>query len=282
MALFDELYNIYTQPARPTDVSSNPDYDKLMGFAAQPGDDAATQFSKGLQSVLSRNTPEGRAMTAEIAKGKLANQLAIQLRQQQMELAKQYPTYQHFVNTGMGTVLAIDEFGNSKTIGQENPLLVQKMQAETQRLQGDAAEAQFKGSAPYQQAQIQDLAARADASKAQAGYHNALAQSMPELQAARALAAQAQANARLNNPKMGDVTPAEQEQIQNMVYNKYNIKKGSMVNDPAVMQKANAEVDQQVNALKQKRAGGMQGNLMKQPAPSDVSSYLQNTVNDDF
>jgi hypothetical protein len=79
--------------ATPVDTVANPDYDSAMGYAAKPGDSNATVFMKALQSSLQRNTPEGRELTAGIAKQKLANQFAIQLMQQKMELEKQYPTY---------------------------------------------------------------------------------------------------------------------------------------------------------------------------------------------
>lgn len=157
---------LFQQP-RALDMTPNPAYDQAMGYDIKPGDDEGTAFGKSLQSMLSRTTPEGQNMMNELAKGRLANQLQIQLKQQQYQLAQQYPTYQHFVSTGLGTVLAMDELGNSKLLGQENPTLVAMKQAELAKTQAEAGAAGFKASPEYQKAELGSL-------QAEANYKNAM------------------------------------------------------------------------------------------------------------
>lgn len=175
---------------------ASPELDQAMGYDIQPGDDAGAQFSKTLQSMLYRGSPEGRQLVSEIAKQKIANQLSLQLQQQQAALARINPEYQHFVSTGLGTVLAIDKFGNTATLGQENPTLVgmrqaelARTQAETGSYQAQAQRNQMLASPEYMNAELQDK-------KATAAYKNAQANALPEVQAARSAQAQALAQLR--------------------------------------------------------------------------------------
>jgi hypothetical protein len=104
---------------QPVDTNRNPDFDRLMGFSEDPNDSGAVAFTKALQSSMTRNSPQGREMTMEIMKAKLANQTQLELYKQKLALEHQYPDYISHA-TPWGSNLLIDKnSGDTKEVGLE-------------------------------------------------------------------------------------------------------------------------------------------------------------------
>lgn len=89
-----DLLSAFAGPAQIGDSTPNPDVDEAMGYGANPNDSWAQSFSKGLSSSMFRNSDEGRKLTTEFAKQKLANKLALDLEERKQQIAQKYPTYQ--------------------------------------------------------------------------------------------------------------------------------------------------------------------------------------------
>src|SRR5258708_1189171 len=105
MQLWEQLL---AQQPQTVNTERNSDFDSAFGVQEDSNDDTATAFTKGLQSSLLRNSPQGRELTMEMAKMKMANQLALNLEKQKMELARQYPTYEHVVGP-FGAIVAFNK-----------------------------------------------------------------------------------------------------------------------------------------------------------------------------
>lgn len=112
------------------DANPNPDFDRAMGYDIKDSDSAGTGFMKGLQSAMSRNTPEGKQLTFDIARQKLSAQLQMQLKQQQYDFAKTHPTFVHYSQTGLGGILAFDEYGNKQVLQPDIPGMAEAKVAE--------------------------------------------------------------------------------------------------------------------------------------------------------
>lgn len=101
----------FAGPATMTDALPNDDVDAALGYGRNPNDDFMTAFGKAFQAGQFRNTDEGRKLTADFAKQKLANQLAEQLMQRKYELAQKYEPYSHFFNLPNGAVVGVGQQG---------------------------------------------------------------------------------------------------------------------------------------------------------------------------
>lgn len=131
--------------AEPVDTERNSTFDKMSGVDEQSGDDSTTQFVKGLQSSLLRNSPRGRDVTMEIMKAKLANQMAIQLEEAKKQLNQKYPTYQiektpfgsEVFDPTTGKIISHEDFPGAKELfGETNKA---KMGAEVAKSQLEAS-----------------------------------------------------------------------------------------------------------------------------------------------
>jgi hypothetical protein len=270
---------LFQQP-HAVDMTPNPTYDQAMGYNINPGDDAGTAFGKSLQSMLSRTTPEGQNLMSDIAKTKLANQLSIQLKQQQYQLAQQYPTYQHFVATGLGTVLAMDEFGNSKMMGTENPTLVATKQAELAKLQAEGGAEAFKASPDFQKAQLSQL-------QSETARNNA----MPGLEQARINVDQQRANlmqAQMGNIGMAKVAPPDYQKILKDSFMKYGVplqpsqQSQLFGEDPNISQKRQQAVQEADSIYKQQNDQYQQRASRGNSATLDPTSQLQSILGGGF
>ena len=169
----------------PVDTVRDPMFDQLMGFSEDPNDSGITSFMKGLQSSMARNSPQGRDLTSEIAKVRLANEMQMQLMQQKIALAKQYPEYK-VVNTPYGANL-INPYDPNDVHSVE--AVPGAKDAYAAKLAADTAENQFKASPEGMGLLKQQEQGKVDLQKAQVGYYN----SRPDLVAAQTEAARAKA-----------------------------------------------------------------------------------------
>lgn len=174
----------------PVDTVRDPMFDQLMGFSEDPNDSGITSLIKGFQSGMARNTPQGQALTMEIAKQRLANQMQMQLMQQKIELAKQYPEYK-VVNTPYGANLVNPYDPNDVHSIEAAP---GAKDAYAAQLAASTAENQFKASPEGMGLLKQQEQGKVDLQKAQVGYYN----TRPDLVAAQIDAAKAKAQLEAN------------------------------------------------------------------------------------
>jgi hypothetical protein len=205
MADFTNTTNLtarFAGPAAPTDPIANPDVDQAMGYAPNENDDAATSFGKAFQSAMFRNSDEGRTLATQLAKEKLANQLAMQLEERKLQLAKQYPTYEHFAtNPITGATTGFTKFGASAVLNElsadQQGMMKSKFEAEQAKASADAKEATSRGN--YYDAISSPKALEAD-------------QKVKTMQAQAALAT-ARAGA-VGHPVVKPLSPADEERVQ--------------------------------------------------------------------
>lgn len=103
---WDVLINDAEQGPRPI-MPNNPDLNSLVGI------DNSNPLSQ-LQGSMFANSQQGRAMSMEMAKEKLANQMAIQLEQAKIDLAKANPEYTPHV-TPYGGILMTQKYSSDVT-----------------------------------------------------------------------------------------------------------------------------------------------------------------------
>lgn len=262
------------------DSAPNPEYDNLMGLAPTAGDDPLTAGLKQANSIIQRNTPQGRAMTMEIAKEKLANQMAIQLAQAKIDLAKANPEYDAHT-TPWGAVIMTNKFDPNDTHevggaagGKE--AYVAKLGAETADANADAA---IKGNPGYVQNQLDEQAGKVNLVNAQT--------SLAKANTAYAEGAKATlANARANNLTNKPLSSEDQVRLQQFTYKKYGIPTSGDVLENAMFDKKHPGVRDQANQeiAAQIQARSQGGGAAVPPDPSqapDVGSLmnLSNGIN---
>lgn len=183
---WDALLNSNAQPVNmPT-----ADLKESLGYGDDPNDDTATRFSKGLAASLYANSSSGRELTGELAKQRMAAKIALQLEQQKMQLAQQYPDYSSVVHAPNGAVIGFSPKGGQQTtIVPGSDLGQQAYEAEMRKKVAE-------GDPDVLTAGKQEAQAKVDLTKAQTS--NQLA--MPELRTAQALLAATRAGA-VGQPK---------------------------------------------------------------------------------
>lgn len=258
---------------RVVNTQSDPEYDQLMGINTNTGN--TLQDSMGqLQSILQRNTPQGQAMTMEIAKQKLANQMAIQLAQAKIDLQKANPEYDSHP-TPWGAIIMTNKLDPNDThevggaVGGKDAY-VAKLKSETADANADAA---VKSDPNYVQNQLAEQAGKVNLVNAQ----TSLAKANTEYaEGAKASLANARAASLTGNKPLSE---EDKVHLQTRTYQKYGIPTNGdpmMLayfdrKNPGVRDKANQEIAAQIQA----RSQG--GGAAAQPDPSqapDVGSLM--------
>lgn len=203
------------QPARPISTGPNPDYDQAMGINTNTGNDLQDALGQ-LQSIQQRNTPVGQAMTMEIAKEKMANQLALQLMQQKMQLQRQYPEYQSHP-TPWGSVLMVNPYdpSDNKEVGGFEGAKDTYIAQEKAKAADANADAVIKGDPSYASNQLAESKAKLGLIQAQTGEANAMASLRP----AQALLYGARTDAAAQ--KDTELSETDKTKIQQRVMAKY-------------------------------------------------------------
>lgn len=241
--------------ATPVDPFPNADFDKAMGYDSQPTDSAGVQFAKGLMSSMQRNTPEGRQMTMELAKQKMANQLALQLEEQKAQLKQKYPEY-HIEKTPYGAIAINPYKPTDQVTAEAYPGAKDDYSALTKaKSAAEKAKAETESDPAYQKAQLAEQVGKPDLQAAETQYYK----DRGPLEQARADAARAQAELagrradqadRGKQPDRKEITAEVNEEMQ------IDPKKPFM-NDPAKLALAASEIEKRYQQrMRQWRAGG--------------------------
>lgn len=254
-------------------TAPNPDYDQAMGINTNTGD--TLQDSMGqLNSILQRNTPQGQQMTMDMAKAKMANQLAIQLMQAKTDLAKANPEYDAHP-TPWGSILMTNKYNPDDTHeeggfpGAKDAYVVQE--------QAKAATAKTQATPEYQNAVLAEQVGKPALQTAQTNAANA----MPELRSAMIGldTARAAAAGQRATPKW---TTEDDTRVQARVFAKNGIDTKNLalakVMDPAGYAKAVQETEATIASEKAARAAGTTGAAAPQTPDAsqapDVGSML--------
>lgn len=267
------------QPARPISTGPNPDYDQAMGINTNTGDDLQNALGQ-LQSIQQRNTPVGQAMTMEIAKEKMANQLALQLMQQKMQLQRQYPEYQAHP-TPWGSVLMVNPYNpdDSKEVGGFAGAKDTYIAAQQAGMAKDKAQTAIMSDPSYVQNQLDESKAKVDLTRAQTGEAQAMAALRPaQVQAQLALAGN-------RETKGNDLSEKDITDITNRIYtaNDFDPKKPFTAPDGVTASSLQPKVDaaiaaerarRQSNKLQTSTGAGLAAPAA-QATPPDLSGLMQ-------
>lgn len=261
--------------AVPVNTMPDPDVDEAAGFDVKPGDSGAAQFFKGLQSSMYRNSPEGKQMTQEAIKARLAMKLQEQLEEMKYKLAQQHPEYQQFFKTDLGAIVGVTKYGDQKTV-YEDP---QQAAYAAKKREAEMADLNMKLDPEVQKAEREKTLlgpareqSAIDANKALAGYRD------KNFNLAEQKAATAEA------PPI--LTPQAEQPLRRKVMAKLlGASEGGRMLDfqwdaavkknPALQQALEAGVEEEKRAYyMQRRGGGLASPPQQQQSPPDLTGLM--------
>lgn len=254
-----------------TDSAPNPEYDNLMGLAPTANDDPVTAGLKQANSIIQRNTPEGRSLTMEIAKSKLANQMAIQLEQAKIDLAKANPEYDPHVTPWGGIVMTTKY---SPDVTESYGGAEGAKDAYTAKLAAETATSKTQASPEYQAAALAEETGKPALQTAQTAAANA----MPGLREAMINRDNALANSK-TAPKPW--TTEDSKKVTDTMFEQMGVptKPDAFwdLRNPGVREKATAAAQAEIAKQQAARTSGSAG--APAPAPTGPAPDISNLLN---
>lgn len=123
-------------------------------------------FLNSIGTNITKERDEDRQDQRAERKAQLAYKMQMDLLKAKQEYAKANPTYQHFINTSVGDVMAFDQFGNAKLISGTDEM------KQSAKEKADAINALKQGQAEEASARLGLIGAQTEAAKARASRDN--------------------------------------------------------------------------------------------------------------